>query len=215
MNRRVDGTVISRYLKVPYTLFVCFLVPVYWVAYGPANFLWGSNIALFVTLVAIWTENRLLASMMALGALVPETAWIIDFAIRLVLGQEAIPLTGTRYMFNADIPLWVRGFSLYHIVLPIILVWLLYRLGYQRRALLWQTLVAWFVLPLSYLLGEPSANINWTHGFGREPQTAMPGPLFVTVLMVLVPVALYLPTHILLRRLFSDPRERVVGDAQE
>ena len=215
MKGRCDSAAISLYLRVPYTVFVCVLVPVYWVAYGPANFLWGSNIALFVTLVAIWTENRLLASMMALGVLLPETAWMVDFAVRLVLGQEALPLVGTRYMFSADIPLWVRSLSLYHIALPIILVWLLHRLGYQQRALLWQTLVAWLVLPLSYLVGEPSASINWVHGFGHEPQTAMPGPLFVALLMVLFPAALYLPTHLLLSRLFSDPHECVARDGPE
>lgn len=208
MKRRCEGGAISLYLKVPYTVFVCFLVPVYWVEYGPANFLWASNIALFVTIVAIWTANRLLASMMALGVLLPEMVWIVDFALRLALGQEAIPLVGTRYMFSADIPLWVRGFSLYHIFLPIILIWLLHRLGYERRALLWQTLLAWIVLPLSYLVGEPSASINLVHGFGPEPQSVMPGPLFVALLMVLFPAALYLPTHLLLSRLFADPDER-------
>jgi len=33
-------------LKVVYTLFVCALVPIYWREYGPANFLWFSDIAL-------------------------------------------------------------------------------------------------------------------------------------------------------------------------
>ena len=35
---------------VPYTLFVCSLVPVYWRYYGPANFLWFSDLALLITL---------------------------------------------------------------------------------------------------------------------------------------------------------------------
>lgn len=74
------------------------------------------------TCIALWTENRLLPSMMALGVLLPELGWIIDFTVRLLLGQEAIPFDGTRYMFDPGIPLWIRGLSLYHIVLPIILV---------------------------------------------------------------------------------------------
>lgn len=207
-----DSATIPLGLKLPYTVFVCVLVPAYWVEYGPANFLWGSNIALFVILVALWTGNRLLPSMMALGVLLPETAWIVDFAVRLVLGENAMPIEGTRYMFAADIPLWIRGLSLYHVALPAVLVWLLYRFGYQRRALFWQTLLAWLVLPLSYLVGDPSASINWVHGFGDEPQTAIPGPAFVALLMVLFPGALYLPTHLLLRGLFSEPHERAAGD---
>jgi hypothetical protein len=215
MIRRNNSSALSLYLKVPYTVFVCLLVPVYWIAYGPANFLWASNIALFVILVSIWTGNRLLPSMMALGVLLPETGWMFDFTVRLVFGEDAIPLAGTRYMFNPDIPLWVRGLSLYHFVLPAILIWLLYRLGYQRRALYWQTLVAWVVLPVSYLVGEPPASINWVNGFGPEPQTAMPGPLFVALLMVLAPVALYLPTHLLLSRLFPDSHDRSAGVGPE
>jgi hypothetical protein len=192
-------------LKVPYTIFVCVLVPAYWHEYGPANFLWGSNIALLVICVALWTENHLLPSMAALGVLLPELGWIIDFAVRLLLGQEALPFDGTRYMFDPGIPLWIRGLSLYHIALPIVLVWLLYGFGYQPRALIWQTLLALLVLPLTYAVSDPAASINWVYGFGSSPQTMMPGPVFVLLLMVLFPVTVYLPTHLLLSRFFPEP----------
>ncbi len=202
----IRSTTISLSLKIPYTIFVCVLIPAYWHQYGPANFLWGSNIALLITLVALWTGNRLLPSMMALSVLLPELSWVVDFTVRLLLGQEAIPIDGTRYMFDAGIPLWIRGLSLYHIALPIVLVWLLYRFGYQRRALIWQTLLLWLVLPVTYAVSDPAASINWVHGFGSSPQTMMPGPIFVFMLMVLFPVALFLPTHLLLSRLFPQPR---------
>ena len=96
----------------------------YWDFYGPANFLWGSDIALFGTLLALWTESRLLASMMALGVLLPEVAWNVDFAVRSILGPDAIAVSGTRYMFDPEIPLFVRGLSSFHVALPVILVWL-------------------------------------------------------------------------------------------
>lgn len=195
----------SLLIKVAYSLFVCVLVPAYWVEYGPANFLWGSDIALFVTLLALWSESRLLASMMALGVLLTELAWNIDFVIRLMFGTSALPIPGTSYMFNAEISLFVRGLSFFHMLLPVILVWLMYRLGYQRQALLYQTLLAWLILPITYVVTDPFANINWVHGFGPEPQTWMPGPLFVALLMVVVPLCLYLPTHILLSKMFADP----------
>ena len=197
--------VISLYLKVPYTVFVCVLVPVYWVEYGPANFLWGSDIALFVTLLALWTESRLLASMMAIGILLPEVAWTLDLALRMVFGPEAIPMAGTGYMFDSDIPLWILSLSAFHLALPVILVWLLYRLGYHRKALLWQTLLLWVVLPLTYAVSDPADNINWVHGFGGLPQTLVSGPIFVLLLMAFFPVALYLPMHLLLSRLFPEP----------
>jgi hypothetical protein len=192
-------------LKVPYTIFVCVLIPAYWHEHGPANFLWGSDIALLLTLVALWTENRLLPSMMALAVLLPELGWTIDFTLRLLLGPEATPLDSTLYMFDPDIPLWIRGLSLYHIPLPFVLLWLLYRFGYERRALLWQTLLLWLVLPLTYVVTDPAANINWVHGFGSSPQTLVSGPIFVLLLMVFFPVALYLPMHLLLSRMFPEP----------
>jgi len=178
-------------------------VPVYWTEYGPDNFLWGSDIALFLTLLALWTENRLLPSMMALAVLVPELAWCIDFVCRIIFGPEALPMHGTQYMFNSEIRLLVRGLSLFHILLPVLLVWLVRRLGYRRRALLYQTLLTWVVLLVTYLVADPSANINWVYGFGREPQSWMPAPLFLVFLMLVIPLGFHLPAHLLLRKLFT------------
>lgn len=200
------GTIISLWLKLAYTLFVIVLVPAYWLEYGPENFLWGSDIALCVTLLALWAENALLASMMALAILLPELAWSIDFFWRLMFGADSLELLGTRYMFDPELPLLVRGLSLFHVMLPALLVWLVYRLGYERRALIYQTVLAWVVLPATYLLTDPSANINWVRGLGREPQAWMPGPVYLILLMIAFPVVVYLPTHLLLERLFAAPR---------
>lgn len=196
---------ISRWIKITYSLFVAVLVPLYWIEYGPQNFLWGSDIALFTTLLALWLESRLLASMMAVAVLIPELFWTIDFAYRLIAGPEALPGLGTRYMFNSDIPVLIRGLSLFHIVLPVLLVWLVCRLGYHQRALVWQTLLAWCVLSVTYFFAEPSRNINWVYGFGREPQTWMPPALYLVLLMIFIPVVIYLPTHVLLGKLFDRP----------
>lgn len=206
MSRSGRTAIIPLGIKVAYTLFVCVLVPVYWVEYGPANFLWGSDIALLVTVVALWTESRLIASMMAIAILLPEVGWTIDFLFRLVFRPGETSLPGTQYMFDAEVPVWIRGLSLFHIVLPVLLVWLVCRLGYERRALLYQTLVAWLVLPFTYVVTDSSASINWVYGFGREPQTGVDGILFLVLLMVTIPVVFYLPAHLLLGRLFGETR---------
>ena len=90
---------ISGWIKLPYTLFVCVLVPVYWVERGPANFLWISDIALLVSVPALWMENRFLTSMMAVGVLLPELAWNLDFFLRLITGYDVIGLNGTSRSF--------------------------------------------------------------------------------------------------------------------
>ena len=191
---------ISLGLKIGYTLFVCVVVPIYWRQYGPANFLWFSDIALLAMVPALWLENALLVSMMALSILFLELVWNADFWTRLVTGKSLVSLSA--YMFDPNIPLFIRGLSLFHVALPILVVWLLYRLGYDRRALLWQTMAALVVMPISYLLTNPRENINWVYGLGEKPQHIMPEWLFVLSLMIGIPLLVYLPMHFLLGRIF-------------
>ena len=198
-----SSSVIPVWMKVTYALFVAVLVPVYWAEYGPQNFLWGSDLVLFGTLLAVWLENRLLASMMAVAALIPESLWIIDYIGRLIAGPEAVPGLGTQYMFNPEIPFFIRGLSLFHIALPPLLLWLLHKFGYERRALIYQTVLAWLVLLITYIVTEPSANINWIYGFGAEPQTWMPERIYVGALMIGMPLVFYLPAHLVLSKLFA------------
>jgi hypothetical protein len=192
--------VIPLGLKVVYTLFVFALVPIYWRQYGPANFLWFSDIALLALVPCLWLENALLVSMMAVSVVFFEALWNIDFFSRLVTGKSLIGLSA--YMFDAKISLFIRGLSGFHFVLPILLLWMLHRLGYDPRAFLWQTIVALAVLPLSYLLSNAKENVNWVYGFGQNPQRILPAPLFLILLMLLFPLAVYLPSHILFTRIF-------------
>jgi hypothetical protein len=187
-------------LKVVYTLFVCPLVPIYWRQYGPANFLWFSDIALLALVPALWLENGLLVSMMAISVVFFEALWNIDFFFRLLTGKSLIGLSA--YMFDPKIPLFIRGLSCFHIVLPLLLLWTLHRLGYDHRAFVSQTILAMAVLPLSYLVSNQQENVNWVYGFGENPQRILPPPLFVILLMLLFPLVVYLPTHLLFARIF-------------
>lgn len=198
-------------LKIGFTAFMAVLVPCYWVLYGPTNFLYFCDVALFLTLLAVWTEKPLWASMGAVGILLPQAFWMLDF-ISTALG---FPLFGlTNYMFDASKPLFTRGLSFFHFWLPILLIYLLKKLGYDRRALLAWTGLALVVLCVGYFwLPAPPAppdrphlpvNVNYVYGLSDDkPQTWMsPGAYFLLVLSVL-PVAVYAPTHLVLRRLFG------------
>ena len=187
-------------LKVVYTIFVCALVPIYWREYGLANFLWFSDIALVALVPALWLENALLVSMLAISVVFFEALWNVDFFFHLATGKPLIGLSA--YMFDPRIPLSIRGLSCFHIVLPLLLLWMLHRLGYDQRAFLWQTIVAMVVLPLSYLVTNAQENVNWVYGLGENPQRILPAPLFVILLMLLFPLAVYLPTHLLFARIF-------------
>jgi hypothetical protein len=192
---------IPLWLKISYTLFICLLVPVNWVQYGPGNFLWFSDIALLTGLAALWLESPLLASITVLAVLVLDLVWNVDLFVRLFTGAS---LTGiSAYMFDPKIPLQIRAVSLFHIVMPVLMLWTVHRLGYDSRAFFVQTLVAWIVLPLSYLLTDPAENVNRVYGFGEKPQTWMPAPLFVALLMVLFPLIVYLPAHLIFEKVFG------------
>jgi hypothetical protein len=138
--------------------------------------------------------------MMAVGVLLPELLWNVSFFGRLVTGVRLTSLTD--YMFEARWPRGLRALSLFHVVLPPLLLWMVETLGYAARAWIAQTLLAWVVLPLSYALTEPKKNVNWVHGWGASPKRGMSARLHVGLLMVLFPLVIFLPTHLLLTLLF-------------
>jgi hypothetical protein len=190
------------WLQVVYVLFLAVLIPVYWRKYGPGNFLWFSDLALFLAGASLFTGHALPASMGALMVLVIETGWNVDFFGRIVTGRRVVGLAD--YMFDARRPLWLRALSLFHLPLPVLLVWQIHRLGYDPRALWAQTALAWVVLPATYLLTKPEKNVNWVHGPHPTPQGGRASPRYMALLMLLLPVCVYVPTHFLLRYLF-DP----------
>lgn len=187
-------------IKVGYTLFLLVLVPVYWAHYGPRNFLWFSDIALLMTGAALWLECPLLASMMALAVLLPELAWNADFFGRLLTGHRLFGMSA--YMFDAATPRYLRTLSLFHVPLPVGLVWLVQRLGYDRRAFVLQSLLALIVLPVTYRVTGPAENVNWVYGLGSQ-QRWMPPWMYLAVLTVSFWLVLYLPPHLVLRALFA------------
>lgn len=200
---------IPLWFKVVYTTFVAVLVPYYWTAYTPWNFLYFCDVALLMTLIGVWAERPILISMAAVGILLPQTLWIADFVARAVVGVHITGMTG--YMFDDSIPLFVRALSSFHGWLPVALIWLLWRIGYDRRAFLRQAALAVALLVLCYLVGpEPPAsahgqawagNINYVYGMvDGKPQTAMTSPLWLLLLAAVNVVAFHVPTHFVLRR---------------
>lgn len=218
---RLRGGRIPLWLKVAYTLFLAVLLPYYWINYGPQNFLWFCDVALILTLPALWLESRFLTSMQVVGILIPQLAWNVDFFWKLFTGWEYAEASKAiaGYMFNPEIPLVVRGLSSFHGWLPFVLVYMLWRLGYDRRAWLAQTLLVWVILPASYFLTAPtefpdnknwSFNVNYVHGgFGYEAHTWEAPALFLLAEMVIFPLGIYLPTHFLL--LLFLPRSKIHG----
>jgi hypothetical protein len=139
--------------------------------------------------------------MMAVGVLLPELLWNVSYFARLLFGWHASGLAG--YMFDRKKPRFLRALSLFHVVLPIVMLWLLARLGYDPRALYAQTLLAWIVLPVTYAVVRlHDENINWVYGLDRR-QKRLPPLVYLALAMIAYPVGLYLPTHLVLSVLFA------------
>ena len=99
--------------------------------------------ALLTTLEATWLESPLLASAPAVGIMIPKSLWIVD----LTLAAFKLPSSGTTgYMFSATIPIFTRFLSFYHAWLPFAIAYLVWRLGYDKRALRLWTVSAWILL---------------------------------------------------------------------
>lgn len=209
----LDSGRIPLWLKVIYTLFVACAVRVNAVEYGLENFIWFSDIALILIVPALWLESGLLASMMAVGVVLPEIGWSVVFLIRLISGARMGGILG--YLFDPAIPIGVRGVSLFHLLLPPLLVWMTYRLGYDRGALLAQTILCWITLAATFFLTEPAKNINWAFGPGF-PQHRLPPALYLTIEMCLFPLVVFFPTHIALSKMFGrQPKKSLVESATD
>jgi len=204
------GRRVPLWLKLALSAFVAVQVPFYWYSYGPTNFLYFCDVALLLTLAAVWLESPLLASMPTVGILLPQMLWVTDF----LCGLTGHPLTGmTNYMFDEKLLLFSRLISLFHGWLPFLLLWLVYRLGYDRRALAAWTLLAWVLMTVCYfLMPAPPApaetpnlpvNINYVYGMSDEqPQSWMPANAYFVLMLVAFPVCLFLPAHFFLRLFF-------------
>ncbi|WP_235908737.1 hypothetical protein [Roseiconus nitratireducens] len=204
-------------VKLAFSAFVAVLVPYYWIEYGPTNFFYYCDVALFLALAAVWTERSLYASMAAIGITVPQLLWQVDFT-----GQLAgLPVTGmTSYMFDSGISLFARGLSFFHFWLPILLVFLVARLGYDRRALGAWTATAWCLMVICYFVLPPAGaelaypnqphNVNYVFGMDdAQPQQWMAAEMWLALLMVGLPLLVYLPTHLTFSKFFTDHRDRV------
>ncbi len=188
------------WLKIAYTVFVAILVPVYWRKWGVPNFLWFSDIALLLALPALWLEDNLLASMMAISILIPETGWNISYFMQLFTGKRIFSLTD--YMFDSSKSLFLRALSLFHVFLPPMLLYMVWKLGYNSDALFYQILLCGIVLFTIFYFTDKKENINWAFGPGTEPQTQINPLLYLLLLFMGFVVVIYLPTHFLLLRFY-------------
>lgn len=191
----VDGG-IPLWLKILWTLWVFVWAPVYWRYYGAQNFLFFCDLGIFFVGIGLWTESSLIFSWQAVSLLIFQTLFDLDLLLRLLSGHRAFG--GSEFMFDGSLPLYVRLLSLFHVVMPPLLLWAIWRLGYDKRALWYQTVTTWIVAPINYFW-RPAQDVNWARGLFFHEQHLVPGFVYLIGYIVLVPLLVYLPTHWILR----------------
>ena len=149
--------------------------------------------------MGLWTGSALLLSSQALSCLIVCALWSLDVLGRLILGRHVIG--GTEYMFDAHLALGLRQLSLFHVLLPIVLLRCLRLLGYDRRALGLQSAIAGLGLLAGRLAG-PKRNINFAFIDPIFHRSLGAAPIHLAVSFVALVVIVYSPSHLLLKRLF-------------
>ena len=212
MNR--PRPAIPLWVKLAYSAFCAVMIPTYWHDYGPTNFLYFCDVAVLLTLPALWCESGLLASIAAVGIVLPQFVWVLDFAVHFL----GLKITGmSNYMFDPKLPLFTRAISLFHGWLPFLLLYAVRRLGYDRRGLAAWICIAWALLLVCYfwmpppgaVLANPKqpVNINYAFGFGdKTAQTWMPAWAWLLTLLLALPALIWWPTHRALARFFGPQR---------
>lgn len=186
---------IPLWLKLAWTIFVAVWIPVYWRHYGAQNFLYFCDLGNLLIAVALWTESSLIFSWQASGLLLFQTLYTIDLAGALLWGRH--PIGGTEYMFDPHLPLYVRGFGLFHVITPAILLWGVRRLGYDPRGWKLQAATACIVAPINYLW-RPQYDVNWARGLFYREQHVVPGWLYLVAYLLVATFFVFYPTHRLL-----------------
>jgi len=175
-------------------------IPVYWRVWGWQNFLHLCDVAVILSCAGFWFGNQLLISSQAVAALLPDCLWCLDAGWHVFTGHGLI--NGTEYLWDPNYALWVRLLSLYHVVLPCVLIPACLRMGYDRRALALQSGIAAVVVVLSRLL-DPAGNMNYAFLGPIFHKAAGPPAMHVTLTIAFIVVILYWPTHALLRHISS------------
>jgi hypothetical protein len=183
------------WLKVAWTVWLIVWAPLYWRQYGAQNFLFFCDIGNFLIGIGLWLESPLIFSWVACGLLLFQTLYCIDLGSALLTGHHLIG--GTEYMFDPHLSIAIRLLSLFHVAMPPLLLWAIWRLGYDRRGWKMATLMAWIVVPINYFW-RPQYDVNWARGLFFREQHTVPGWLYLLAYLATTPVVVYLPTHVFL-----------------
>lgn len=193
---------IPLWIKLAYTAFL-----VTWIGYyvykltdDPTrveHLVWFCYVGLMVLGLGLWLDSSLLVSWQAVSLVAVQLVFTLDVMARLITGSHIVS-GWTEYMFSPNVDFVHRLLSWFHTPMPFLLLYAVWRLGYDRRAVWFQTVAAAVLLLLAFFFTEPWRNINFAHGPGKGAQTWVQPWVYLLFCMVAYPLVIYLPTHLLL-----------------
>jgi hypothetical protein len=176
-------------IKALAVLWLALWLPLHLQAYPASSFLWFCAYGNVLVVAGLCLESAWLLSWQAVALIGPQLVYALD---ALTVRQ------GTAYLFDTGVAPEVRALSLFHFVVPVLLVWSVRRLGYDRRALAVQTITSTLVLTTSFAAFRDEAiNVAWS--------SAHPIAHWLCALAAW-PLLFHLPVHVLLSRGSTLPR---------
>lgn len=187
-------------------------IPAYWRTWGAVNFLHFCDIAVVLTCVGFIFDSTLLISSQAVASLLVDATWIADVSWKILFGHYLIG--GAEYMTDSHYALWVRLLSLFHVVMPVLLLWAIWRYGYDRRGLPLQLAIA-FAAFVASRFTKSSLNMNYAFTDPFFHRQWGPAPTHVLVIFAFMLFVVYLPAHLALvkfARMAAKSRLNSCGD---
>ncbi len=192
---------IPTWLRWTSLLWLALWFPVYWIYWRPSTFVHLCDVAVILTCIGLWSCNSLLLSSQAVSSPLVDLVWCFDVGWAALWAKH--PIGGTEYMWDATRPYWVRMFSLFHLIWPFLLLWAIFRVGYDRRGWILQSGIAAIVLAVSRLLPRDlNFNYAFTDPFFRRAWG--PPPVHLAITLAVLIGAVYLPTHWVLAKCFTQ-----------
>lgn len=175
-------------------------IPVYWRAWGWQNFFHFCDIAVILSCIGILTGSRLLISSQVVGAIVPQAIWCFEVSWHAATGRNFFG--GAEYMWDSAVPRYVRMLSLFHVALPLVLLYAVWRTRYDRRGFLLQIAIAAATLIVSRAFGA-QLNLNYSFVEPLFHRTWGPAPIHLAAVLAFVSLVFYLPVHVALAKWLS------------
>ncbi|MFH1159033.1 MAG: hypothetical protein V1721_09195 [Pseudomonadota bacterium] len=110
-------------------------------------------------------------------------------------------------MFDPALPLWLRGLSLFHFPMPAAIIYMIWRFGYDPRALYPQIVLSIVVFLMTHWLTEKTDNVNIIFP-PRGLQDFISEPLYVVLMPLVLVTGVIIPMHFILKK-YAGPK--IVG----